>query len=391
MSSASIETLPIPTPNKRVDVDAPPPPYTPGKIRAKSVKSPPPSIMEESLDDGDLQQQRVLNKFTLYETKTVGLKHRSYTRYYIVGSNQSDTGFRVLKIDRTSPKELSVIVDDTLYTKQEVVELLRMIEYGNVSSGGLNQVVTAAWGIIGFIRFTETYYISLITKKSVVALIGGHYIYHIDETELLPIGQPSKLEKNSEEARYVNVDLTKNFYFSYTYDITHTLQHNMTRPLPTAEDSGSGDGSRDSGMPYNEMFMWNHYLLKNAFTNFKNESDWILPIISGFGYVANDVETEQIVSEMSTTSFHTQDRLFGNPRYTSYVQHRGSIPLNWSQWSQDNSTMSPKPPISRTSLAFHVSSILLGELSGAIDYLNQFLPEGKSIEYIAWDMSRASK
>ncbi|RUP50533.1 SacI homology domain-containing protein [Jimgerdemannia flammicorona] len=146
-------------------------------------------------------------------------------------------------------------------------------------------------------------------------------------------------------------------------------------------------------MPYNEMFMWNHYLLKNAFTNFKNESDWILPIISGFvdqakisvygrnvfltliarrsrhyagarflkrgvndkGYVANDVETEQIVSEMSTTSFHTQDRLFGNPRYTSYVQHRGSIPLNWSQWSQDNSTMSPKPPISRTSLAFHVS------------------------------------
>ncbi|RUP50535.1 hypothetical protein BC936DRAFT_138690 [Jimgerdemannia flammicorona] len=79
MSSASIETLPIPTPNKRVDVDAPPPPYTPGKIRAKSVKSPPPSIMEESLDDGDLQQQRVLNKFTLYETKTVGLKHRSYT------------------------------------------------------------------------------------------------------------------------------------------------------------------------------------------------------------------------------------------------------------------------------------------------------------------------
>ncbi|RUP50534.1 hypothetical protein BC936DRAFT_138689 [Jimgerdemannia flammicorona] len=54
--------------------------------------------------------------------------------------------------------------------------------------------------LLGFIRFTETYYISLITKKSVVALIGGHYIYHIDETELLPIGQPSKLEKNSEEA-----------------------------------------------------------------------------------------------------------------------------------------------------------------------------------------------
>ena len=59
--------------------------------------------------------------------------------------------------------------------------------------------------------------------------------------------------------------------------------------------------------------------------------------------MANDVETEQIVSDLSTTSFHAPGpKLFSNSRYTSYVQHRGSIPL---YWSQDNSGVTPKPDI----------------------------------------------
>ena len=48
--------------------------------------------------------------------------------------------------------------------------------------------------------------------------------------------------------------------------------------------------------------------------------------------MANDVETEQIVSEALTTSFHAPGpRLFCNHHFTSYVQHRGSIPLHWVQ------------------------------------------------------------
>lgn len=59
--------------------------------------------------------------------------------------------------------------------------------------------------------------------------------------------------------------------------------------------------------------------------------------------MANDVETEQIVSEMLTTSFHAPGpELFANPNYTSYVQHRGSIPL---YWTQDNTGVTPKPDI----------------------------------------------
>ena len=64
---------------------------------------------------------------------------------------------------------------------------------------------------------------------------------------------------------------------------------------------------------------------------------------NGQGYVANDVETEQIVADMRTTSFHAPGpQLYANPNYTSYVHHRGSIPLFWSQ---DNSGVSPKPDI----------------------------------------------
>ncbi|KAF9540908.1 phosphatidylinositol-3,5-bisphosphate 5-phosphatase [Mortierella hygrophila] len=387
----------------------------------------------------------VLNRFVLYETKT---------RFYIVGTNApAGTRFRVLKIDRTTaPSELSITEDEMVYSKAQVDDLLEMIATGNRSTGGMREI-TKFYGIVGFVRFTEGYYITLITKRSPVALIGGHYIFHIDATSSISIHSSttptSKLDKNSDEARYLQmfqmVDLTKNFYFSYSYDITRTLQWNMTRN-PQVEGR-------------NRMFVWNQYLLENAFgaqTGIENQ--WALPIMYGFvdqsklsilgrnvyvtliarrscffagarflkrgandrGYVANDVETEQIVSEMSTTSFYGAGSLDANPNHTSFVQHRGSIPL---YWVQDGTNMSPKPPIELnvvdpyfSAAALHFDdmfkrygapcivlnlikakektpreSLLLKEFSECIEYLNQFLPDEKKIWHIKWDMSRASK
>lgn len=154
------------------------------------------------------------------------------------------------------------------------------------------------------------------------------------------------------------------------------------------------------------------------------------------GYVANDVETEQIVSNALTTSFHAPGpALFSNPSYTSYVQHRGSIPL---YWSQDNSGVTPKPDIDSKSkslgknqrlrylvnpidpfysaAALHFDDLfkrygapvyvlnlikarertpreskLLQEFKKAIVFLNQSLPEDAKILYKAFDMSRAAK
>jgi hypothetical protein len=94
--------------------------------------------------------------------------------------------------------------------------------------------------------------------------------------------------------------------------------------------------------------------------------------------VANDVETEQIVSEALTTPFHAplsrdaqlhplaKDESWKpsvklNPRYTSYVQHRGSIPIFWTQ---DATGMQAKPPIDRAPVvAFAAGRALTGQHS----------------------------
>jgi hypothetical protein len=156
------------------------------------------------------------------------------------------------------------------------------------------------------------------------------------------------------------------------------------------------------------------------------------------GHVANDVETEQIVADGLTTPFYAPARsaklrteahdggadagpaLGVSPRYTSYVMHRGSIPI---YWTQDSTNMSPRPPIEISvvdpyfsSAALHFDDMLrryghplivlnlikskekqprevklLHAFGECVAYLNQFLPADKRLRYIAWDMSRASK
>lgn len=329
----------------------------------------------------------LLQKFTLYETKT---------HFYIVGSNARETRFRILEIDLVASREaLAVKEIGGAYNRIEVMEILGNLEDETKSTGGLTKRLTA-WGIMGFIRFTEVYYILVITKRSGVALVGGHYVYHIDDTQLIPLeysGTYRKPDRRSEETRYLttfqNLDLSKTFYFSYTYDITHTLQQNMIREKKKAHDFSD----RRSLTDYNEMFVWNNALLKPVVSTFENAFRWYMPVIHGFidqakisvngrsiyitiiarrshyfagarflkrgvndqGRVANEVETEQIVADINTTSFHDpRAGLFNSPHYTSYVQHRGSIPLFWSQ---DVNNMSPKPPIERE--YSYLSSIFL--------------------------------
>lgn len=72
-------------------------------------------------------------------------------RLYVIASNQSDSRYRVLKIDRHYSQtdklhELGITEDATIYSKQEVSELLHMIEDGNKTSGGLQKVVSLFYG-----------------------------------------------------------------------------------------------------------------------------------------------------------------------------------------------------------------------------------------------------
>ncbi|KAL9002429.1 MAG: hypothetical protein Q9188_004633 [Gyalolechia gomerana] len=395
-----------------------------------------------------------MHRFSLYETAS---------RFYLVGADVLDRKFRILKIDRTTDSDdLSIAEDDIVYTRKETNQLLNAVDDGNKASGGL-KLRCSTWGLLGFIRFTGAYYMLVITKRSQVAVIGGHYVYQIDGTELISLTTsfPSrqKAERFPEEPRFVstlsNLDLSRSFYFSYSYDVTCSLQLNMRQER---ENLGNGMPRRSPDY-HNGMFVWNQHLLRPASNAIRNTYDWCLPIIHGFvdqtivsvharsvsitviarrsrffagarflkrgandlGYVANDVETEQIVSEGLTTSFHAPGpQLYANPTLTSYVQNRGSIPLHWTQ---DNSGVSPKPDIELnlvdpffSAAALHFDnlferygapiyvlnlvkarertpreSILLKEYTNAITYLNQSLPEDKKILYKAWDMSRASK
>lgn len=391
-----------------------------------------------------------MHKFTLYETNA---------RYWIAGADITETYFKLLRVDRTSaPGQLALFEDETIYDRRQMNETLAGIDEGNKATGGL-RLKCVFWGLLGFIRFTEAYYMLIITKREQVAIIGGHYVYQVVATELVPLttGSSSRFlrDRNAEEARFVgifnNLDLSKSFYFSYSYNITRSLQHNII-----SQRTALNQGRLCDGHDYEDMFVWNHHLLKPA----KNQvKDWCVPIIHGFmkqaaldvfgrsiyitiigrrsrffagarflkrgindqGHVANDVETEQIVSEMLTTSFHAPGpRLFSNPTWTSYVHHRGSIPL---YWSQDNSGVTPKPNIDLNlkdpffePAALHFDDLfkrygcpiyvlnliksrertpreskLLYEFEHGIDYLNLSLPEDKQIIYKAFDMSRASK
>ncbi|KAF7192752.1 Polyphosphoinositide phosphatase [Pseudocercospora fuligena] len=401
----------------------------------------------------ELSRPHRMHKFILYETNS---------RYWITGSDITEKYSRLLRIDRNSPPgQIALFEDETVYDRKERNDVLQTILEGNKSTGGLRQKFVF-WGVLGFIRFTESYYMLLITKRKQVAMIGGHYVYQVEGTELVPLTTGSSnsflRDRNPEEARFLgilnNLDLTKSFYYSYSYDITNSLQRNIMR-----QREAMNAGIAVAAHEYNGMFVWNHHLLKPAVEALKHPYDWCLPIIHGFlnqelldifgrsvyltiigrrsrffagarflkrgvndsGYVANDVETEQIVAEKLTTSFHAPGpTLFSNPTYTSYLHHRGSIPL---YWIQDNSGVTPKPAIDirladpfyqpaalhfdhlfqRYGCPIYVLNLvksrektpreskLLYAFKDCIDYLNQSLPEGKKIQYKAYDMARAAK
>jgi phosphatidylinositol 3,5-bisphosphate 5-phosphatase len=247
------------------------------------IASPPPSPRTQSKprdtrehNKTSQEQPQVLHRFTLYETAT---------RFYLVGQDIAEKSYKVLKIDRTSPPGLlSIFEDDNVYDKRSKDELLTTIDEGNKTSGGL-RMKCSAWGILGFMRFTEAYYMVLITKRSHAAVIGGHYISQIEATEVIPLttGSTSRFrrDRNPEETRYLgifsNIELAKSFYYSHTYNITRTLQHNICR-YRSAWKQGISRPVPD----LNDMFIWNHHLLDPANTNLKTPYSWCVPIIHGF-------------------------------------------------------------------------------------------------------------
>ncbi|XP_019463549.1 PREDICTED: phosphoinositide phosphatase SAC3-like isoform X1 [Lupinus angustifolius] len=372
-----------------------------------------------------------LQKFRLYETRS---------NFYMIGRDKSRTYWRVLKIDRLDPSELNLREDPTTYTEIECSELLKRIHEGNKSTGGL-KFVTTCYGIVGFIKFLGPYYMLLITKRRKIGAICGHAVYAVSKSEMIPLPNSSvwsNIINSKNENRYkkllCTVDLTKDFYFSYSYNVMRSLQRNMC-------DNELGQ------VLYETMFVWNEFLTRGIRNHLQNTL-WTVALVYGFfkqdtlttisgreliltliarrsrhyagtrylrrgvnekGRVANDVETEQIVFE---------DVPEGLPiRISSIVQNRGSIPLFWSQ---ETSRLNIKPDIllskkdqnyQATRLHFENlakrygnpiiilnlikthekkprESILRAEFANAIDFINKDSSEENRLRFLHWDLHK---
>ena len=130
---------------------------------------------EEQQDDyGDASESNkriILQRFTIYNATTT---------MYIVGSNSKESLFRIMEIskDEENDNVVSIIEDSNyFYTRKDMIELLNGLDES--IEGGIHKVAQG-YGMLGLIRFTQSYYLCLITKCSQVANLGGHLIYHIE-------------------------------------------------------------------------------------------------------------------------------------------------------------------------------------------------------------------
>eukprot|EP00736_Rhodelphis_marinus_P001460 Rmarinus@m.26971 len=380
-----------------------------------------------------------LRSFTLYKTKT---------RFYLVGNTRSDE-FKILRFTVMGPGEgcpdfnVNFVDDRVTYTEAECLRCLDMIHNGN--KGGLTLVRAKLLGLLGFVRFPSSIHAVFVSKKRKIGSVGMHTVYGVDETAVLQVGSLEGAEVAAEEGRYRQIfsatDLSKDSFFSYTYDLTRSLQKNVQ----------SSTFRRHHTCLHDPRFAWNHYML----TPVRDEcvdSCWYITLVHGhfqmvsltshgniftisliarrsvyfagtrylkrgvddLGRVANDVEVEQIVCLWRDGAVHP------GPLLTSFVQMRGSIPLHWSQIT---AASSPRPAvILHTSDVLYVATalhfcdmiarygspiialdltkqvekrpretFLNQEYRRALTFLNHTLPPGVKIEYIGWDFKASSK
>ncbi|KAK6035013.1 hypothetical protein COOONC_27482 [Cooperia oncophora] len=205
------------------------------------------------------------------------------------------------------------------------------------------------YGVLGVIPIVSGMALIVIKKARLVGKLNGHSIWTITETDIIPY-KKTTLHLTEKQIWYnrhftemlQSVMATTGFYFSYSVDLSRSLQWL----------SENGNSIADS------RFIWNSYLLSQL-RSVQGIARFALPVMHGFygevhhcvngtqfklslisrrsryragvrfykrgvssdGHPANFVETEQIVETISGRG----------RRLTSFLQTRGSIPLLWSQ------------------------------------------------------------
>ncbi|TGZ61770.1 hypothetical protein CRM22_007829 [Opisthorchis felineus] len=251
---------------------------------------------------------------------------------------------------------------------------LRIEQDLNIIPSGLDS--TTLYGLWGVVRLLSGYYLLVITGREKVGDIFDHVIWRITRSSVLPYVKSdinlSDIQTQDERAycqMLTNVLETEGFYYSTSFDITHTQQRLSDTPpefrnkslfercdprftwnrflLTTWADQLASAASRLCGEGVLRMATWDRFA-------------YCVPVIQGFvgiihnpqgdsgldkrgavyaiisrrsvqrvgtrfnsrgldqsGHASNTIETEQLF-EMDGNRF-------------SFVQIRGSVPLFWSQ------------------------------------------------------------
>ncbi|OQR97037.1 phosphatidylinositide phosphatase SAC1 [Thraustotheca clavata] len=257
--------------------------------------------------------------------------------------------------------------------------------------------------IFGIFTLLKGRYLALVTKSKSVGKIHGLRGNNPDDPDvdfrqvlaielvLLPTHEIPLLtrEQLDDEERYIALLTThvedQMLYFTYDYDLTHTLQRISTlSPIQSIAERAD------------RRFCWNY--AASSFLLEKKLYEWVVPIMQGYievikqlsiasksfdlvyisrrscrrqgtrftmrgideeGNVANFVETEQAC-------------LFSDKRQTSFVQIRGSIPVYWS--SPVSMKYAPKvfqrSNIEKDTLAFSAHANEIMKLYGRVIMVN---------------------
>ncbi|XP_072169142.1 phosphatidylinositol-3-phosphatase SAC1-like [Diadema setosum] len=286
-------------------------------------------------------------------------------------------------VESRDPGTKEVLVIDRL--SQEII----LEENGTTIPAGASR--KPVHGLMGIIKLLRGPYLVVITKKEKVGEINGQVVWKVAGTETIPykktdlhLNEEQKQDNKTYESMVQYAMECNTFYFSTTFDLTHSLQRLYnTSPeflqMPLFERA-------------DQRYVWNGHMLRELIAQ-PELAKFILPVMVGFvsirigivnrqrfdyvvisrrsclragtrfymrgldevGQAANFVETEQIVQY--------------NGSRASFVQTRGSIPLFWSQ----RPNLKYKPVIQISESQNHLDAFKRHFDDQVVNYGNQVL------------------
>ena len=205
------------------------------------------------------------------------------------------------------------------------------------------------FGTLGIAKLHASKYLIVITEASFVGNLKDAKVFRVDKCSYYPYKLNSSATDKQYLAMYDEVICTKSLYFSYTYDLTHTVQR--------AAELSAKVKAQHMVLRADYRFVWNSYFAEELIT--ARALDVVIPVISGYvrieetNFAGNELEfalisrrdhrragvrfqTRGLDADGNSANFaETEQLLFLHNRGAfvscSFVQIRGSIPLRWQQ------------------------------------------------------------